>query len=136
MDKINNHNKITKLITDIQNYIDKTNEKIKTNETNKTSILTSTFIYGENGVGKTTLVNKVLNDLNYNIYEYSLFSTKNKNITDFYYDYNKQNKSIMDIFSNNNKKGILLIDNIDIINTIDKNTIASLIKILRPKKKK
>lgn len=128
MDKINNENKIIKLINDIQDKID--NSKAQ-------NIMTTTFIYGENGVGKTTLIKRILlNKLDYNIHEYNLFSTKYKNITEFYNDYSKQNKSIMDIFNNNNKKGIILIDNIDLINSIDKNTITSLIKILRPKKNK
>ena len=128
MDKINNENKIIKLINNIQDKID--NSKAQ-------NIMTTTFIYGENGVGKTTLIKRILlNKLDYNIHEYNLFSTKYKNITEFYNDYSKQNKSIMDIFNNNNKKGIILIDNIDLINSIDKNTITSLIKILRPKKNK
>lgn len=134
MDKINNNHftcneiEIEKIIVSIQKNIN-SNSKVNNNKL-------CTFIYGDNGVGKTTIVKKILNKLNYNIHEYNIFSQKNKNIIEFCEEYCKQNRNILDIFYNKNNNGIILIDNIDLINSIDKNTLTSLIKILRPKKSK
>lgn len=111
---------------------------LKTNQNNINSSTTKlcTFIYGENGVGKTSLINKILKNLDYNVNEFNIFSQKNKSIVEFYQEYGKYTKNIMDIFYNKIKNNVILIDNIDLINSIDKNTITSLIKLLRPKKNK
>ena len=95
--------------------------KINNNSNNNNKLIT--FIYGDSGIGKTTYVKKALSKLKYNIYEYNILSNKNKNIIEFYHEYNKQNRNIMDIFYNKHNTSILLIDNIDLINNIDKNTV-------------
>ena len=94
------------------------------------------FIYGDNGVGKTTFVKNNLSSMQYNIIEFDILSQKNKTVTEFIDEYNSKSRSIMDIFYNRNNTSIILIDNIDLINSIDKNTLTSLIKVLRPKKVK
>lgn len=92
------------------------------------------FIHGDNGVGKTTFVKNNLSSMQYNIIEFDILSQKNKTVTEFIDEYNSKSRSIMDIFYNRNNTSIILIDNIDLINSIDKNTLTSLIKLLRPKK--
>lgn len=126
MDKINidNENEIYNLLQNIQKNINNISTKV------------STFIYGENGIGKTTIIKNTLKKLKYNIYEFDILSQKNKNIAEFYQEYSKQNRNIMDIFHRKNNIFVILIDNVDLINSIDKNTITSLIKIIRPKKNK
>ena len=132
MDKINNNiNKFQEIENVIFNKIKNIQDNI-----NKSETITTTFIYGDNGIGKTTIVKNVLSRLNYNIYEFDVLSQKNKNITEFIHEYSNQNRNIMDIFNRINNTSIILIDNIDLINSIDKNTLSSLIKIIRPKKNK
>ena len=127
---------IINIIKKIQNNIDNNNTNIDINNNEKKSLSRSTFIYGENGVGKTTLIKKILSQLNYNIHEFNLLCQKNKSITDFFDEYNCKNRDIMDIFHRINNNSVILIDNIDIISSIDKNILTSIIKILRPKKNK
>ena len=126
MDKINicNENEIYNQLQNIQENININTTKI------------CTFIYGNNGTGKTTLIKNILSKLKYNFYEFDVLSQKNKNITEFYDEYSKLNRNIMDIFYKKNNISVILIDNIDLINSIDKNTLTSLIKIIRPKKNK
>lgn len=120
MDKI--ENELENVITQVQNNLNNPNTKI------------CTFIYGENGTGKTYTVKKVLNKLNYNIYEFNILSIKNKNISDFCDEHKCSNNNVLDIFYQKKKNSIILIDNIELINSIDKNILTSLIKLLRPKK--
>lgn len=127
INNINNEAEIQELIKIINN----TQKKINNIETKK-----CTFVYGDNGIGKTTFVKKILSRLNYNVHEFNILCQKNKNIIEFYEEYNCQNRNIMDIFNNINNNSAILIDNIDLINSVDKNTLSSLIKILRPKKYK
>ena len=131
MDKINNINKQDENENRVLNIIKNIQENI-----DKPTTITTTFIYGDNGIGKTNIVKNVLTRLKYNIYEFDVLSQKNKNITEFIEEYSKQNRNIMDIFNRINNTSVILIDNIDLINSIDKNTLSSLIKIIRPKKNK
>ena len=88
MDKINicNENEIYNQLQNIQENININTTKI------------CTFIYGNNGTGKTTLIKNILSKLKYNFYEFDVLSQKNKNITEFYDEYSKLNRNIMDIF--------------------------------------
>jgi len=131
MDKIINNINNEEEIQELINIINNTQKKINNIETKK-----CTFVYGDNGIGKTTFVKKILSRLNYNVHEFNILCQKNKNIIEFYEEYNCQNRNIMDIFNNINNNSAILIDNIDLINSVDKNTLSSLIKILRPKKNK
>ncbi len=131
MDKIINNINNEEEIQELMNIINNTQKKINNIETKK-----CTFVYGDNGIGKTTFVKKILSRLNYNVHEFNILCQKNKNIIEFYEEYNCQNRNIIDIFNNINNNSAILIDNIDLINSVDKNTLSSLIKILRPKKNK
>ena len=53
---------------------------------------------------------------------------------DFIDEYNSKSRTIMDIFYKKNNTSIILIDNIDLINQIDKNTLTRLMKLLHQKK--
>ena len=119
----------------IENEIENTIKKVE-NNINNNDTKTSTFIYGDSGVGKTTTVKKILHKLNYNIYEFNILTQKNKNIIEYYDEYKYYNNNVMDIFKGISNKSIILIDNIELINSVDKNTLSSLIKLLRPKKNK
>lgn len=136
MDKINNND----INTDnqyIQNNTEKEFENTITyveNNINNINVKISTFVCGDGGTGKTHMVKKVLNKLNYNIYEFNVLSNKNKNIIDFCNEYKCHSNNVLDIFNGIKNNSIILIDNIELINSIDKNTLTSLIKLLRPKK--
>ena len=123
-----NRNNIITNITNCINYID--------TNIDKSDIKKCIYIYGDYGIGKTQLINKILSQLDYNIIEYNIFSLKIKNISDFLFEYNLKKTNILNIFNNISKKNIILIDNIDTINLIDKTIISNLIKLLRPKKSK
>lgn len=131
MDKIINNINNKSDIQEFINIIENVQKNIKNNDIKK-----CTFVYGENGCGKTTFIKSVLSKLNFNVHEFSILCQKNKNIADFFEEYNCQNRNIMDIFNNINNNSAILIDNIELINSIDKTTLASLIKIFRPKKNK
>ena len=131
MDKINQLSKqFIDIVTNVQYSIDNNNNN------NTECEKRCTFVYGDNGVGKTTFVKNALTKKQFNIIEYDILSHKTKTITDFIDEYNSKSRNIMDIFYKKNNTSIILIDNIDLINQIDKNTLTGLIKLLRPKKVK
>ena len=132
MDKINITNLLerTDIASNIISYINTIDENIYKNNIKK-----CVYIHGNSGSGKTFLIKEILTKLDYNIIEYNIFSIKNK-INDFLLENTGKNKNILNLFNNVSKKNIILIDNIDTINFIDKTIISNLIKILRPKKNK
>ena len=133
MDKIDINNLLNRndLIDDITTTINNIEKNI-----DKNNIKKCIYIYGNSGIGKTILIKNLLIKLNYNIIDYNIFSLKYKNINDFFNEYNSKTTNILDIFNKISKKHVIFIDNMDIINNIDKTTITNLIKILRPKKYK
>lgn len=133
MDKINIDNLLDRnnLINNITSTIHNIEENI-----HKNNIKKCIYIYGNSGIGKSILIKNLLSKLNYNIIDYNIFSSKYKNIDNFFDEYNNKTTNVLDIFYKISKKNIILIDNIDIINNTDKTTITNLIKVLRPKKYK
>lgn len=123
LDRENLMNTIISIINNIENNI------------NKNNIKKCIYLYGNLGIGKTVFIKNLLIKMNYNIINYNIFSSKYKNINDFFNDYNNNN-NILDKFYKIYKKNIILIDNIDIINTTDKTILTNLIKLFRPKKYK
>tara|TARA_Y100000591_G_scaffold110009_1_gene93574 strand:- start:4491 stop:5771 length:1281 start_codon:yes stop_codon:yes gene_type:complete len=132
MDKINITNILERdnIINNIIEYINDIDNNILKNNIKK-----CIYIHGTSGCGKTFFIKEILNKLNYNIIEYTIFSIKNK-ITEFILDNKNKTASIINIFNKVTKKNIMLIDNIDTINNIDKTILTNLIKLIRPKKNK
>tara|TARA_B100000902_G_scaffold397505_1_gene461508 strand:- start:6242 stop:7531 length:1290 start_codon:yes stop_codon:yes gene_type:complete len=137
MDKIeNNYYKENELHIQIENILTNVQNNINNNNINNSNTKICTFVCGKSGTGKTSIVKNILNKLKYNIYEFNILSQKTKNIIDFYTEYKNHCNNILDIFNGVKNKSIILIDNVELINSIDKNTLTSLIKLLRPKKNK
>lgn len=93
------------------------------------------LFYGNDGIGKTTLIKSILTELNYEILEYDHTISGTKNIENLFYKLSK-NESIINIFNKTPKRIVILIDNLHFINKNEKGTLNDLIKLLRPKKTK
>jgi DNA polymerase III delta prime subunit len=117
-----------KQICDILN----TFEKEKNNLQTKRGI----YIYGSPGSGKTLFVRKILEKLNYDIIFFDAGDFRNKNIIDTITKHNMSDKNILSLFNKKKKKLIIVMDEIDGMNSGDKGGINALIKLIRPKKTK
>ena len=107
-------------------------------EENKTNILIKRgiYIHGIPGSGKTTFVNHILKELNYDIVKYDAGDVRNKSIIDTITKDNMSHRSILSILNKNTRRIAIVMDEIDGMNNGDKGGINSLIKIIRPKKTK
>ena len=117
-------NKIKEILKDF--------EKNKHNLTSKKGI----YIYGDPGTGKSTFVQKILKDMDYDIVRYDAGDIRNKSIIDTITKHNMSDKNIMSMFYKKIKRIAVIMDEIDGMNNGDKGGINSLIKIIRPKKTK
>jgi len=106
--------------------------------TNKTdmSVKRGIYIYGRSGCGKTEFVTRTLKDMKYDIIRYDAGDIRNKTIIDTITKHNMSDQSVMSIFEQSPRKIVIVMDEIDGMNTGDKGGITSLIKLIRPKKTK
>ena len=107
-------------------------EKEKSNLQTKRGI----YIYGSPGSGKTWFVRKILQKLNYDIIFFDAGDFRNKNIIDTITKHNMSDKNILSLFNKKKKKLVIVMDEIDGMNSGDKGGINALIKLIRPKKTK
>jgi SpoVK/Ycf46/Vps4 family AAA+-type ATPase len=124
---LNRTNQENKLI-EYLNYF----EENKKNLTVKRGI----YIYGSPGSGKTMFVEKILKKLNYDILKYDAGDVRNKNVIDTIANNNMSDKNILSMFYKKIQKIIIVMDEIDGMNSGDKGGINTLIKLIRPKKTK
>jgi Cdc6-like AAA superfamily ATPase len=94
------------------------------------------YIYGNPGSGKTDFVVNLLREQNYDIIKYDAGDIRNKSIIDTITKHNMSDKNIMSMFEKKVKKIVIVMDEIDAMNSGDKSGINSLIKLIRPKKTK
>ena len=94
------------------------------------------YLYGESGIGKTTLIKNLLKDNNYDMIYYDSSDIRNKNIIELITNDNMSNINVLSMFTKKRKKIVIVMDDIDGMNNGDKGGINSLIKIIRPKKTK
>lgn len=121
--------------------IDKIKELLETWDKNKDNDTTTTakkgiYVYGNSGTGKTTLVNNILKELNYDAIKYDASDVRNVSIIDDITKTNMSNKNIISLFYNSTRKIAIVMDEIDGMNNGDKGGINALIKLIRPKKTK
>ena len=107
-------------------------EKNRNNLTTKKGM----YIYGEPGTGKSTFVQNILKEMNYDIIKYDAGDIRNKSIIDTITQHNMADKNIMSMFYKKIQRIVIIMDEIDGMNNGDKGGINSLIKLVRPKKTK
>ena len=107
-------------------------------EENKTALSTKrgVYIYGSPGSGKTWFVRKTLEKLNYDIISYDAGDIRNKTIIEMITKHNMSDKNVISMFKKEIKKIVIIMDEIDGMNSGDKGGINALIKLIRPKKTK
>ena len=112
------------------NYI--TNNVIKyVSNLEKNNSLKYLYVYGENGIGKTTIIKNILHSLKYNVNyidcnQNQLTLEELINITD--------NKDVYSMFFNNVQKNALIMDNINYYLYNDKSYFNNLVKLLKKNK--
>ena len=94
------------------------------------------YIYGNPGTGKTTFIENILKQLNYDIVKYDAGDIRNKSIIDTITKHNMSDKNVLSMLQKKVKKIAIIMDEIDGMNNGDKGGINSLIKLIRPKKTK
>lgn len=99
------------------------------------SIKHGIYIYGNNGIGKTTKIKKMLNE-RYNCIWYNAMDKITKQTVDSFSSNNIANNSIMTIFNKKATKTVIIMDDIENIHYTDKNILTLLVKLIRPKKTK
>ena len=100
------------------------------------SVKRGIYVYGHSGCGKTEFVTRILNEMKYDIIRYDAGDIRNKSVIDTITKHNMSDQSVMSIFEQTPRKLVIVMDEIDGMNTGDKGGITSLIKLIRPKKTK
>ena len=121
----------SKLVDDIKLFF-KNFEENKNDLTTKRGI----YIYGNPGTGKTSFIEKILKELNYDIIKYDAGDIRNKSIIDTITKHNMSDRNVLSMLQKNVKKIAIIMDEIDGMNNGDKGGINQLIKLIRPKKTK
>jgi DNA polymerase III delta prime subunit len=103
---------------------------------NDLTIKRGLYIYGKSGVGKTTFIINILNELGYDPIRYDAGDIRSKGVIETITKHNMSDKNILSMYQNKIKKIVIVMDEIDGMNNGDKGGINSLIKIIRPKKTK
>jgi len=111
---------------------------LKDFEYNKHNLTTKKgiYIYGNPGIGKSTFINNILKEMNYDIIKYDAGDIRNKTVIDTITKHNMSDKNIISMFHKKIQRIAIIMDEIDGMNNGDKGGINSLIKIIRPKKTK
>jgi len=94
------------------------------------------YIYGNSGVGKTEFIKRILKNLNYDILYYDASDVRNKQMIENITKDNLGDKNIISMFNKKVKKMAIIMDEIDGMSTSDKGGLATLTKLIRPKKTK
>ena len=94
------------------------------------------YLYGPPGCGKTMFVEKILKNMNYDIIKYDAGDVRNKSIVEHITKHNMSDKNVLSLFKKKTKKLVIMMDELDGMNSGDKGGINTLIKLIRPKKTK
>ena len=121
---------ITYYNSDDINYI--TNNVVKyINNLEKNNSSKYLYVYGETGIGKTTIIRNILNLLKYNI---NYIDCNNNHLTLDELINITDNKNVYSMFFNNIQKNAIIIDNINYYLYNDKSYFNNLIKVLKKNK--
>ena len=99
------------------------------------SIKRGFYIYGENGIGKSTFVRKILEEMDYQIISFDSCDYKIQTIVDSINNNTIGDTCVLSMFKKRKKK-IILLDDLSIMLEKEKNSITTLVKIMRSKKTK
>lgn len=94
------------------------------------------YIYGNYGVGKTTLVKDILKEMNIDMIYYNACNIRNKSLIESFSKMSVSTTNVLSIFKKEKKNIVVVLDEIDNLNNGDKCGINQLIKLVRPKKTK
>ena len=94
------------------------------------------YIYGSPGSGKSSFVNDLLKEMNYDIIKYDAGDVRNKSLIDTIASDNVSNRNVLHMMTKKVKKIAIVMDEIDGMNNGDKGGITALIKLIRQKKTK
>ncbi len=94
------------------------------------------YIRGKSGVGKTTFITRILEDMGYDIIHYENRETKNNNTIELITKNTISTNNVISSFKKEKKKHAVLIDDTDSLSISDKSSLTTLIKLVRPKKTK
>lgn len=94
------------------------------------------YICGEPSTGKTYFINEIIKELNFDMIYYNASDIRNKSVIDTITKNNMADRNIMDMFYKKKKQIVIVMDEIDGMNSGDKGGINALIKLIRPKKTK
>ena len=94
------------------------------------------YIYGAPGSGKTEFVIKTLRSAGYDVVKYDAGDIRNKTIIENMTKNHIPDVNIMSLWKMEQKKIVIVMDEIEGMNSGDKGGITALIKLIRPKKTK
>lgn len=94
------------------------------------------YIYGTPGCGKTQFVVNLLNKMDYDIIRYDAGDVRNKSMIDSITCNNISSCNVLNLLKGKQQKLVIVMDEIDGMNSGDKGGITSLIKLIRQKKTK
>ena len=94
------------------------------------------YISGKPGVGKTRFITDLIKKINYDAIVYDAGDIRNKSVIETLTRDNMANNNILSMFNKKSKPIVVVMDEIDGMNSGDKGGINSLIKVIRPKKTK
>ena len=103
---------------------------------NNIAIKRGIYLYGNPGIGKTTFIENLLRDMNYDVIKYDAGDIRNKSVMDTITKHNISDRNVLSMMQKKPKKIVIIMDEIDGMNNGDKGGINSLIKLIRPKKTK
>ena len=118
-------------------YVEKVTKFLNYFENNKNEmfLVRGLCMYGEHGIGKTTLIMNILKSLNYEVIYYTSSDVRDKQIVEEILNLNRSNISIVSYFKQM-KRNVIVIDNIENMGNSEKGGVSQLIKLIRPKKTK
>jgi len=94
------------------------------------------YIYGTPGSGKTEFVTNILKDMDYDIVKYDAGDIRNRSLIDSITSSNVSTRNVLDMMYKKERKIVIVMDEIDGMNSGDKGGITALIKLIRQKKTK
>ena len=94
------------------------------------------YIYGAPGTGKTKFVTEILKSLDYDVIHYDAGDIRNRSLIDTITSNNVSTRNVLDMMYKKRRKMVIVMDEIDGMNSGDKGGITALIKLIRQKKTK